>query len=284
MKRLILLVAACYLLVPAASPPRIRSATSRSTASRGSRSQATGSTSATSSTWPRSRPSSTCRSGSAHSRSPSTGNPSRLQVAKTALAHPRGAAGLQTTRFQACWPGRRSTAPRASRCDDHNYAGRIGWKEIVLGATTRSTSDELRAYPKDLLEARSTVTSANGRLAPNDDPPPTLLSGRALAAPDRIADSSFASLIGQQAPERVRRAHLTRARGLLGRGARALARTRKDDRLRLPRRLARHAVARGTARPDHDRDAHRRCLRARRRSRCCSRSGSSRTRSTPGST
>jgi ABC-type nickel/cobalt efflux system permease component RcnA len=81
---------------------------------------------------------------------------------------------------------------------DHNYAGRIGWKEIVLGATTRSTSDELRAYPKDLLRSPLEVTSADGRLAPNGDPPPTLLSGHALAAPDRIADSSFASLIGQK--------------------------------------------------------------------------------------
>ena len=126
------------------------------------------------------------------------GRPVALQVTKTALAHPKGAAGLRTTRFQALLAGPQIENAASISVADHNYAGRIGWKEIVLGATTRSTSDELRAYPKDLLRSPLEVTSATGRLAPNGDPPPTLLSGRALAAPDRIADSSFASLIGQK--------------------------------------------------------------------------------------
>jgi ABC-type nickel/cobalt efflux system permease component RcnA len=126
------------------------------------------------------------------------GRPVTLQVAKTALAHPKGAAGLRTTRFQALLAGPQIENAASIAVADHNYAGRIGWKEIVLGATTRSTSDELRAYPKDLLRSPLEVTSAAGRLGPNGDPPPTLLSGRALAAPDRIADSSFASLIGQK--------------------------------------------------------------------------------------
>jgi ABC-type nickel/cobalt efflux system permease component RcnA len=121
-----------------------------------------------------------------------------LRVTKTAVAHPKGAAGLRTTRFQALLTGPRIDRAANISVDDRNYAGRIGWKEIVLGATTRSSSDELRAYPKDLLRSPLDVTTAAGRLAPNAEAPPTLLEGRALAAPDRIADSSFASLIGRR--------------------------------------------------------------------------------------
>ncbi len=56
----------------------------------------------------------------------------------------------------------------------------------MLGAGTRSASDELRAYPKDLLRKPLDVTRASGALAPTDDAPPTLLSGKALTAPDRV--------------------------------------------------------------------------------------------------
>jgi ABC-type nickel/cobalt efflux system permease component RcnA len=82
--------------------------------------------------------------------------------------------------------------------DDRNYAGRIGWKEIVFGARTPSTSDELRAYPKDLLRSPLATTHATARLAPTDAAPPVLLTGKALAAPDRVADHGFASLVGRR--------------------------------------------------------------------------------------
>src|SRR6185312_15972500 len=49
---------------------------------------------------------------------------------------------------------------------------------------------------------------------------------------------------------------------VLGRRARSFARPREDDRVGLPRRLARHALACGTARTDHHGDAHRRRVRA----------------------
>ena len=126
------------------------------------------------------------------------GHPVRLRVVRTALAHPPGAAGLRTTRFQAILAGPPIAKPVSVSVDDRNYADRIGWKEIVFGAKTRSTSDELRAYPKDLLTSPLDVTSAQAQLQPTDNSPPTLLTGRALAAPDRIADSGFASLIGHR--------------------------------------------------------------------------------------
>ncbi|HEV8459616.1 MAG TPA: sulfite exporter TauE/SafE family protein [Gaiellaceae bacterium] len=126
------------------------------------------------------------------------GHPVDLKLTRTALAHPQGAAGLRTTRFQAILAGPRVTTESRVAVVDSNYANRIGWKEIVLGAGTRSTSDELRAYPKDLLRSPLEITHASGTLAPNHEAPPTLLSGKALAAPDRVADSRFAALIGQR--------------------------------------------------------------------------------------
>jgi len=126
------------------------------------------------------------------------GKPVALRVTRTALAHPRGAAGLRTTRFQAILAGPRVTTRSTVAVDDRNYANRIGWKEIVLGTDTRSASDELRAYPKDLLHNPYDVTHAAGVLAPNDAAPPTVLTGKALAAPDRVTDSRFSALIAQR--------------------------------------------------------------------------------------
>ncbi|MCW2964936.1 MAG: hypothetical protein JWO17_2188 [Actinomycetia bacterium] len=126
------------------------------------------------------------------------GRPTMLRVTKTALAHPPGAAGLRTTRFQAILAGPVVETGARVAVDDRNYADRIGWKEIVFGAETRSVSDELRAYPKDLLSSPLDVARASAELRPSHDGPPTLLAGKALAAPDRIADSGFASLVGRR--------------------------------------------------------------------------------------
>ena len=126
------------------------------------------------------------------------GRAAHLHVERTALAHPLGAAGLHTTRFQAILVGPRVKGPVSVSVDDRNYADRIGWKEIVFGARAQSTSDELRAYPKDLLTSPLDVTTAVAQLAPTNDAPPTLLTGRALAAPDRVADSGFASLVAHR--------------------------------------------------------------------------------------
>jgi ABC-type nickel/cobalt efflux system permease component RcnA len=121
----------------------------------------------------------------------------RLAVVKTVLAHPPGAAGLRTTRFQAVLAGPRVDDTTRIAVDDRNYADRIGWKEIVFGASTPSTSDELRAYPKNLLRSPLDVSRASATVRSEDVPAPGLLSGKALTAPDRIADTRFASLIGR---------------------------------------------------------------------------------------
>jgi ABC-type nickel/cobalt efflux system permease component RcnA len=83
---------------------------------------------------------------------------------------------------------------------DNNYKSRIGWKEIVVGAAARSRSEELRAYPQDLLRSPLDVTRAAARLTPGLGPsdPPPLEHAAALQAPDRVADSGFAALVARR--------------------------------------------------------------------------------------
>ena len=134
----------------------------------------------------------------------------RLHPVKQVLAFPKGAAGLQTTRLEVLLAG-----PKLSRMSevvyhDNNYKDRIGWSEVIARAgggahlleTTvpaASRSDELRAYPKDLLQSPLRVTSASIRVEAGGSggPMPTLSSGTTLQAPDRVADSGFARLVAR---------------------------------------------------------------------------------------
>jgi nickel/cobalt exporter len=127
------------------------------------------------------------------------GRPATLVPLRTALAHPRGAAGLRTTRLEVVLAGPVLQRRVSVSYHDNNYRNRIGWKEIVVGKSTPSTSHELRAYPKDLLQSPLDVTSANAALTPTRGPdvPPPLSRGVSLEAPDRVADSGFASLVGR---------------------------------------------------------------------------------------
>jgi nickel/cobalt exporter len=121
----------------------------------------------------------------------------RLVPVARAVAFPAGAGGLRTTRFEVILRGPSIDGPTRIEYRDTNYADRIGWREIVVGAGTRSESDELRAYPKDLLQSPLDVTTIGATLSPTSEPPPTLTRGAELQAPDRVADSGFAKLIGR---------------------------------------------------------------------------------------
>ncbi|TMM25982.1 MAG: high-affinity nickel-transporter [Actinobacteria bacterium] len=127
------------------------------------------------------------------------GRPVPLTPIKAALAHPPGAGGLTTTRLEIVLRGPllHGLTPIAYR--DANYRERIGWKEILVGARTRSLSEELRAYPKDMLSSPLDIGSATAKLAPTDgaDVAPALSHGKLLEAPDRVADAGFAKLIGR---------------------------------------------------------------------------------------
>jgi nickel/cobalt transporter (NicO) family protein len=125
-------------------------------------------------------------------------SPALLVPVAHALAHPPGAGGLRTTRLEVVLRGPKLDGPAEIGYRDTNYPGRIGWKEIVVGDAP-SRSHELRAYPQDLLSSPLDETSVSARLAPaaGPDVPPALSHGRSLQAPDRVADSGFAQLIGR---------------------------------------------------------------------------------------
>ena len=123
----------------------------------------------------------------------------RLVPVEDALAHPPGAGGLKTTRFEVILRGPKLAGRSDVVYRDTNYADRIGWKEIVVGDAP-SRSHELRAYPKDLLSAPLDVTTVRTSLVPGTVPRtrPHVTRGRALQAPDRVGDSAFASLIARK--------------------------------------------------------------------------------------
>jgi nickel/cobalt transporter (NicO) family protein len=127
------------------------------------------------------------------------GRPAALIPVRTALAHPRGAGGLRTTRLEVVLAGPLLQGRVSVAYHDNNYRDRIGWKEIVVGETTPSSSRELRAYPKNLLQSPLDTTSVAAKLRPTGgaEVVPPLSRGASLQAPDRIADAGFASLVGR---------------------------------------------------------------------------------------
>jgi ABC-type nickel/cobalt efflux system permease component RcnA len=138
-----------------------------------------------------------------------------LSELKHELAFPPGQAGLKTTRLELLLSTRSLVSGRPARVTyrDTNFPGRLGWKEIVVrsssdarvlvsSAPSASVSDELIAYPKDLLQSPRDVTSATARIVPGTGPgtAPSLLPARTLeqrAAVRNVGDSGFAALIGR---------------------------------------------------------------------------------------
>jgi ABC-type nickel/cobalt efflux system permease component RcnA len=109
------------------------------------------------------------------------------------LAHPPGAGGLETTRLEVVLAGPRLDAPVRAQLQDTNFADRIGWKEIVVGARTRSASKELRAYPRDLLRSPLDVTAITATLAPGAGP--STAPGLTQAPAPTRATGGFAGLV-----------------------------------------------------------------------------------------
>jgi nickel/cobalt exporter len=127
------------------------------------------------------------------------------------LAFPPGQAGLRTTRLEVVYAGPRLAGRSSIDYRDTNFGGRIGWKEItvrtasgahVLSSTAPSTSisDELLAYPKNLLQSPLDVTSARLSVEPGggQGAAPALLPRSVLeqrVAVRAVADGGFARLI-----------------------------------------------------------------------------------------
>jgi ABC-type nickel/cobalt efflux system permease component RcnA len=132
------------------------------------------------------------------------------------LAFPPGQAGLKTLRLEAVYgtPSLRSGAVARIRYRDTNDGGRLGWREIVLDADSgarsagasvaaKTVSDELRSYPKNLLQSPLDITEASATIVPGSGTgsvpsliPRTVLEQRVGVR--NVTDSGFAALISQK--------------------------------------------------------------------------------------
>jgi nickel/cobalt exporter len=138
------------------------------------------------------------------------GQTRELRELRHTLVFPRGAGGLHTTRLEVVYDG--GAAPAGGTVDlrDDTYPGRIGWREVVVssnrGATldasdapSRSVSDRLLVYPKNMLtsplDVRSTSAHVRGGTVAGMSP----ALGRATTAPVRASSGtgSFASLVAR---------------------------------------------------------------------------------------
>lgn len=89
-----------------------------------------------------------------------------LQLIKKTIATPTGAGGLPTLRIECDYEGAAPSSGAGSvrrlRLEDTNYRDRIGWREMIVvpadgmsvfdsNSFGTSISDELKAYPQDML-------------------------------------------------------------------------------------------------------------------------------------
>jgi ABC-type nickel/cobalt efflux system permease component RcnA len=101
------------------------------------------------------------------------GEPLPLTLRESALEFPAGQGGLSTqrltARFAAPLPAGEQGWQIAYR--DDNFAGRIGWQEVIVragagaellasDAPSQDQSQELRAYPEDMLQSPPSVSAA----------------------------------------------------------------------------------------------------------------------------
>jgi nickel/cobalt exporter len=131
----------------------------------------------------------------------------RLAPVEHAIHERPGAGGLPTLRFDAIFAAASSADAHRLVFRDANFVRRIGWKEVVVRANggarivastapARSASEELRAYPQDLLQAPLDVSSATVRYEPGGGPGLAPKLG-ASAAPERER-GGFESLVARE--------------------------------------------------------------------------------------
>jgi nickel/cobalt transporter (NicO) family protein len=126
------------------------------------------------------------------------------------LSEKPGAGGLPTLRFEVVFRAQPSSmelsGERTLVFRDTNFADRIGWKEVVVraergariyssSASSKSESDELRAYPTELLRSPLDVTSATARFEAGTGTGVAPALGETFA-PER-ARGGFESLVGR---------------------------------------------------------------------------------------
>jgi nickel/cobalt exporter len=140
----------------------------------------------------------------------------RLRPLRHELAFPPGQGGLHTTRLEIAFVSPPLPDGEQARLSyrDANFRDRIGWKEIVVrgdaGAHVRSSSarsqtisEELRSYPKNLLESPLDVTEATATIVAGKGlgVAPMLHSRKLLehrVGVRAVGDSGFAGLIARE--------------------------------------------------------------------------------------
>jgi ABC-type nickel/cobalt efflux system permease component RcnA len=135
------------------------------------------------------------------------GAPANLRQVGQSLEFSAGQGGLQTLRLTLDLeaPIAGAQAPLAIEYTDDNFAERLGWREIVVrpldGVVLRDStapqtdqSDELRAYPDDMLSSPLNMRQASFTLALGAATGTSQVPGATQPASVR-ADDSFAALI-----------------------------------------------------------------------------------------
>jgi ABC-type nickel/cobalt efflux system permease component RcnA len=136
------------------------------------------------------------------------GTRTSLQLSAKEISLPPGAGGLSTLRvectFSAALGSANASQTRQIRFENANYKDRLGWREIVIvpakgisvfdsTAYANGISDELKAYPENLLSApldeRTAEFSMSGGIAPAGSKSLMTREGKpVVAARDRLAE------------------------------------------------------------------------------------------------
>jgi nickel/cobalt transporter (NicO) family protein len=133
------------------------------------------------------------------------GQPVKLSVDSARMYFHPGQGGLNVLRLDAVFSGPAPTSGSLHYVDD-NYRDHIGWREITaLGADgeavrnssvpVNSVSDELRAYPANLLQSPLHVTDATLSFAPGESNVVATGSVDSSGARPGVIGGSFAALV-----------------------------------------------------------------------------------------
>ncbi|MCB9098827.1 MAG: sulfite exporter TauE/SafE family protein [Anaerolineales bacterium] len=138
-----------------------------------------------------------------------------LAVVAQSLQVQPGQGGLETLRLETdlIAPLSPQKRPWQVEYEDNNYAGRLGWQEIVVqpasgvslldsSAPTVDISDELRRYPQDLLQSPPADSRATFRFEPGAPTASAAWPSSLLAAPAPVSPQfdHFAALITVPTP------------------------------------------------------------------------------------